>query len=57
MLKGFESLRFWDEEVERDLVTLTKKEKEKNPLSAWFTPKLVSTYDFVFQPISLPSEQ
>ncbi|KAI4626122.1 uncharacterized protein J4E87_004622 [Alternaria ethzedia] len=48
--KGIERARTWKEVVKRDLVVLTREDHEEdNPLSAWFKPKLVSAYHYIFQ--------
>ena len=51
-LEGIELLRTWDEDVERDLVALKSENDDEDALSAWFTPRLVSAYHYVFQSVS-----
>ncbi|KAI4943407.1 hypothetical protein J4E91_009316 [Alternaria rosae] len=53
--EGIELEKTWDEGVKRDLVVLTREDhEENNALSAWFTPKLVSAYHYIFQSLRSP---
>ena len=52
--EGIELVRTWDENVKRDLVVLTHEDHEEdNALSAWATPKLLSTFHYIFQSVSV----
>ncbi|KAI4703769.1 hypothetical protein J4E89_009738 [Alternaria sp. Ai002NY15] len=53
--EGIELVRTWDENVKRDLVVLTHEDHEEdNALSAWATPKLLSTFHYIFQSLRSP---